>query len=82
MKTQKVLKKINFDDIKYFSEGFCPVKINGYWNFINTEGTLVNNEKGYENVKDFKNGFCDNKYNYIPERDKIDILNELEGTDM
>lgn len=47
-----------FDDIKYFSEGFCPVKINGYWNFINTEGTLVNNEKGYENVKDFKNGFC------------------------
>ena len=36
----------------------------------------------YKSICNFKNGFCDNKYNYIPERDKIDILNELEGTDM
>ena len=32
----------------------------------------------YKSICNFKNGFCNNKYNYIPEKDKQEILNEIE----
>lgn len=33
----------------------------------------------FKPICNFKNGFCNNKYNYIAERDKLEIMNELEG---
>lgn len=37
---ETVIKPV-YDEIKYFSQGVCPVSINGYWGLINDQGKEI-----------------------------------------
>ena len=57
-----------FDRIGSFKEGFACVKLNGEYNFINTNGQLISNT-WFDSCTEFYNGFAivklNNKYNFI-----------------
>ena len=57
-----------FDNAWAFSEDFAKVKIDGKWNFINTEGEILS-EQWFGNACNFSEGFArvelDGKYNFI-----------------
>ena len=41
MSTGDLITEYIYDDAKWFEDGFCPVKRDGHWGFINEDGTEV-----------------------------------------
>ena len=70
----RLVKEIDMTDVAKFDfadnfyKGFARVKLNGKWNFINTEGKLLS-EQWYDGACSFSGGFAavklNGKYNFI-----------------
>ena len=45
-----------FDNMRIFIEGFAGVRLNGKWNFINTEGQLLS-KQWFDDAGNFSEGF-------------------------
>ena len=60
--------KFKFDDVRGFYEGFAVARLNGKYNFINTEGQLLSNQ-WFDWAGNFNEGFAivklNDKYNFI-----------------
>ena len=60
--------RLKFDWVDDFTDGFAAVKLNGKWNYINTEGQFLSHE-WFDSVGSFKKGFAmvelNGKYNFI-----------------
>lgn len=54
--------KLTFDWVGTFDEGLAEVKLNGKWNFINTEGQRLS-QQWFDCVEYFKEGFAKAKLN-------------------
>ena len=76
----RLVKEIDMTDVAKFDfadnfyKGFARVKLNGKWNFINTEGKLLS-EQWYDTVYYFSEGFAkvilNDEYNYIDNKGKM-----------
>ena len=51
-----------FERFERFYDGFAGVRLNGKWNFINTNGQLLSNQ-WFDDVYSFDDGFADVKLN-------------------
>ena len=64
----KLISKIWFDFVGCFNDGFADVKVDGKWNFINTNGQLLSGT-WFDLVGTFYDGFAavrvDGKWNFI-----------------
>jgi hypothetical protein len=54
----KFINSLVFDYVGDFYEGFAKVKIDGKYNFINTNGELLWKEDNFDLVWNFYNGFA------------------------
>ena len=64
-----------FDGFGNFSDGYAPVKLNGKWNFIDTQGKLVSPNQWFDDVGDFYDGYAkvelNGKWNFIDTQGNI-----------
>lgn len=68
-KIETVFKfRLTFNWVGTFNEGLAEVKLNGKWNFINTDGQLLSTQ-WFDNTDHFRMGFArvklSRKYNFI-----------------
>lgn len=56
-KSGKIVIEHQYDEVQYFSEGYCPVNINGKYGFINKEGESVVQPQ-FDFVKPYEGDFA------------------------
>ena len=65
---------MEYDYVGNFENGLAFVKLNGKWNFINTDGQFVS-KQWFDYIKDFNNGVAvvelNGKYNFINKEGRI-----------
>ena len=54
--------RLKFDQVDEFNDGFAAVKLNGKWNFINTNGQFLS-QQWFDSVWSFNDGFAVVKLN-------------------
>ena len=69
------LPYMKYDGVGNFYDGYAKVKLNGKWNFINTQGKLVSPNQWFDDASAFSNGYAsvklNNKYNFIDTQGKL-----------